>query len=115
MPRWLRMIKFIGQPLKYMDDFAKIYGDTFTMRSSRSDNHIVYFSQPQALEQIFTADSSYFEVGRGNIGVKSPPASTATTSSSFSWRKDANLWSGYRINPEIPVDLSRGSLKAWNI
>ncbi|MEH2251828.1 cytochrome P450 [Nostoc sp.] len=70
MPRWLRMIKFISQPLKYVDDFAKIYGDTFTIRSSRGDNHLVYFSQPQALEQIFTADSSYFEVGRGNIGLK---------------------------------------------
>lgn len=64
MPRWLRMIKFIGQPVKYLDDFAKIYGDTFTIRSSRGDNHLVYFSQPQALEQIFTADSSHFEVGR---------------------------------------------------
>ncbi|MEH2446847.1 MAG: cytochrome P450 [Nostoc sp.] len=70
MPRWLRMIKFISQPVKYMDDFAKIYGDTFTIRSSRGDNHLVYFSQPQALEQIFTADSSHFEVGRGNIGLK---------------------------------------------
>ncbi|MEH1841875.1 MAG: cytochrome P450 [Nostoc sp.] len=70
MPRWLRMIKFIGQPIKYVDDFAKIYGDTFTIRSSRSDNHLVYFSQPQALEQIFTADSRHFEVGRGNIGLK---------------------------------------------
>ncbi len=70
MPRWLRMIKFIGQPLKYVDDFAKIYGDTFTISSSRSNNHLVYFSQPQALEQIFTANSSYFEVGRGNIGLK---------------------------------------------
>ena len=70
IPRWLRMIKFIGQPVKYVDDFAEIYGDTFTIRSSRSDNHLVYFSQPQALEQIFTADSSYFEVGRGNIGLR---------------------------------------------
>ena len=70
MPRWLRMIKFIGQPIKYVDDFAKIYGDTFTIRSNRSNNHLVYFSQPQALEQIFTADSSHFEVGRGNIGLK---------------------------------------------
>ncbi|MEH2364128.1 cytochrome P450 [Nostoc sp.] len=70
IPRWLRMIKFIGQPVKYVDDFAKIYGDTFTIRSSRSDNHLVYFSQPQALEQIFTADSSYFEVGNANIGLK---------------------------------------------
>lgn len=70
MPRWLRMIKFISQPVKYMDDFAKTYGDTFTIRSSRGDNHLIYFSQPQALEQIFTADSSHFEVGRGNIGLK---------------------------------------------
>lgn len=70
MPRWLRMLKFIGQPLKYVDDFAKIYGDTFTIRSNRSDNHLVYFSQPQALEEIFTADSSHFEVGRANIGLK---------------------------------------------
>ncbi|MEA5625753.1 cytochrome P450 [Nostoc sp. UHCC 0251] len=69
MPRWLRMIKFIGQPLKYMDDFAKIYGDTFTIRSTRSDKHVVYFSQPQALEQIFTSDSSHFEAGRGNAGL----------------------------------------------
>jgi cytochrome P450 family 110 len=70
IPRWLRMVKFISQPVKYIDDFAKIYGDTFTIRSTRSDNHIVYFSQPQALEQIFTADSGHFEVGRGNSGLK---------------------------------------------
>lgn len=69
MPRWLRIIKFMSQPVKYVDDFAKIYGDTFTIRSSRSDNHLVYFSQPQALEQIFTADSSHFEVGRA-IGLR---------------------------------------------
>lgn len=70
IPRWLRMIKFITQPVKYVDDFAQIYGDTFTIRSSSSDNHLVYFSQPQALEQIFTADSSHFEVGRGNTGLR---------------------------------------------
>ncbi|MEH2070552.1 MAG: cytochrome P450 [Nostoc sp.] len=69
LPRWLRMVKFISQPIKYVDDFAKIYGDTFTIKSSRSDNAIVYFSKPEALEQIFTADSSYFEVGRGNTGL----------------------------------------------
>jgi cytochrome P450 family 110 len=70
IPRWRRMIKFISQPVKYVDDFAKVYGGTFTIKSSQSDNHLVYFSQPQALEQIFTADSSYFEVGSGNIGLR---------------------------------------------
>ncbi|MDZ8184794.1 MAG: cytochrome P450 [Nostoc sp. ChiSLP02] len=64
--RWLRMFKFITQPVKYVDDFAKIYGDTFSIKSNRSNNAIVYFSKPEALEQIFTADLSSFEVGRGN-------------------------------------------------
>ncbi|MEH2063038.1 MAG: hypothetical protein V7K50_12235 [Nostoc sp.] len=70
MLRWLRMLKFIGQPVKYVDDFAKIDGDTFTIRSSGGDNHLVYFSQPEVLEQIFTADFSYFEVARANIGLR---------------------------------------------
>jgi cytochrome P450 len=70
IPRWLRMIKFISQPVKYVDDFAKIYGDTFTIQSNPSDNPIVYFSQPEALEQIFTSDLSSFEVGRGNTGLR---------------------------------------------
>ena len=59
MPRWLRLFKFITQPVEYVADFAKIYGDSFTIWGSR-DTHIVYFSQPQALEQIFTADASHF-------------------------------------------------------
>ncbi|MBD2613495.1 cytochrome P450 [Nostoc punctiforme FACHB-252] len=70
IPRWLRTIKFISQPVKYVDDFAKIYGDTFTIQSNPSDNPIVYFSQPEALEQIFTSDLSSFEVGRGNTGLR---------------------------------------------
>ncbi|PHJ61541.1 cytochrome P450 [Nostoc linckia z18] len=70
IPRWLRTIKFISQPVKYVDDFAKIYGDSFTIQSNPSDNPIVYFSQPEALEQIFTSDLSSFEVGRGNTGLR---------------------------------------------
>ncbi|WP_425389065.1 hypothetical protein [Cylindrospermum stagnale] len=69
MPRFLRMVKFIGQPVKYVEDFAKIYGDSFTIWG-RGDTHLVYFSQPEALEQIFTADSSHFEAGRGNRGLR---------------------------------------------
>ncbi|MBW4554848.1 MAG: cytochrome P450 [Trichormus sp. ATA11-4-KO1] len=63
LPRYLRMIKFITQPVKYVEDFAKVYGDTFTIWN-RGDKHIVYFSHPQALEQIFT-NASYFQSGGG--------------------------------------------------
>lgn len=65
MPRWLRLFKFITQPVEYVEDFAKIYGDSFTIWGSR-DTHIVYFSEPQALEQIFTADASHLAAGGGN-------------------------------------------------
>jgi cytochrome P450 len=69
MPRFLRLIKFIFQPVQYVEDFAKTYGDTFTIWG-QDDSHIVYFSQPEALQQIFTADPSHFEIGRGNQVLK---------------------------------------------
>ena len=65
----LRMMKLVFQPIKYMEDYAKAYGDTLTLRN-KSGNHIVYFSHPQALQQIYTADASYFEAGRGNRFLK---------------------------------------------
>ncbi|BDA74858.1 cytochrome P450 [Rivularia sp. IAM M-261] len=65
----LRMMKLVFQPVKYMEDYAKAYGDTLTLRN-KSGNHIVYFSHPQALQQIYTADASYFEAGRGNRFLK---------------------------------------------
>jgi cytochrome P450 family 110 len=69
MPVFLRLIKFITQPVKYLDDFAQTYGDTFTVWG-RQNTPIVYFSQPQALQQIFNADSSLLDAGRGNRGLK---------------------------------------------
>ncbi|MBD2440105.1 cytochrome P450 [Nostoc sp. FACHB-110] len=69
LPYWRRLIKFIAQPIEYVEDFAKVYGDNFTIWSNR-ENQLVYFSHPQALEEIFTADPSYFETGRGNQSLR---------------------------------------------
>ena len=68
-PRSLRLMKFIFQPIKYLDDYAKAYGDTFTIRGSKG-TPIVYFSQPQALQTIFTADDRQLDAGRGNSGLE---------------------------------------------
>jgi cytochrome P450 family 110 len=65
MPILLRQMKMVFQPLKYIEDFAKNYGDNFTIKS-KSGHHIVYFSHPQALEQIFTTDANKLDAGRGN-------------------------------------------------
>jgi cytochrome P450 family 110 len=69
MPRFLRRMKFVFQPLEYVEEFAKAFGDTFTLWES-DGNHIVYFSHPQALQQIFSADSSHFQTGGGNGGLR---------------------------------------------
>ncbi|ARV58185.1 cytochrome P450 [Nostocales cyanobacterium HT-58-2] len=65
MPVFLRRLKFIFQPVEYVEGFAKKYGDTFTLWG-RNDSPLVYFSHPQALQQIFTADSGLLDAGRGN-------------------------------------------------
>ena len=69
MPILLRRLKFVFRPLEYIEDFAQIYGDTFTLKSPKG-NYAVYFSHPQALEQIFTADSTNLGTGGGNIGLE---------------------------------------------
>ncbi|KAB8335222.1 cytochrome P450 [Scytonema tolypothrichoides VB-61278] len=69
MPVFLRRMKFIFQPLEYVEDFAKVYGDSFTLWS-RNDSPIIYFSHPQALQQIFNADSSRLNAGSGNRGLQ---------------------------------------------
>ncbi len=69
IPFFLRRMKFVFQPLQYLKDFAQAYGDCFTVWG-RDGTPIIYFSQPQALEAIFTADPSHFEAGRGNRGLK---------------------------------------------
>jgi cytochrome P450 len=58
-------MKFVFQPLKYVEDFARAYGDSFSL-PTKDGNNTVYFSQPEALEKIFTADANILEAGRGN-------------------------------------------------
>lgn len=40
---FLRQMKMVFQPLKYMEDFAKTYGDNFAIKTKNGDN-IVYLA-----------------------------------------------------------------------
>lgn len=64
-PRVLRMLKLIAQPLNYLEDYAQRYGDPFRVGGKNSPG-IVYFSNPQAIQEIFTAEPELFDIGRGN-------------------------------------------------
>ncbi|MGQ4646558.1 cytochrome P450 [Lyngbya aestuarii] len=63
--RFLRLLKLIFRPLKYLDDYSQRYGDIFKIGGEKSPP-FVYVSNPQAIKEIFTADPELFESGRGN-------------------------------------------------
>lgn len=67
-PRLLRLLKFVFQPVKYLDDYSQVYGDTFAI-NGRKGNPIVYFSRPEALQAIFAADYNQIKVGGDNSGL----------------------------------------------
>ncbi|MEO0969915.1 MAG: cytochrome P450, partial [Cyanobacteria bacterium J06639_18] len=56
MPKLLRRLKFVFQPIKYVEDFAKVYGDIFAIRGFYNDSAVIYISHPEALEQLFTTN-----------------------------------------------------------
>ncbi len=63
--RRLRMIRWIFRPLEVLEERAKHYGDPFVI-SKNTLPLVVYFSHPEAIGQILTADPELFEVASGN-------------------------------------------------
>lgn len=63
MPKLLRRLKFVFQPIKYVEDFARVHGDMFAIGGFQGNTAVVYISHPQALEQLFTTNPSKFKSG----------------------------------------------------
>lgn len=63
-PQW-QLLQWIADPLRLLESGAAQCGDCFTADLGRRIQ-IHFFSHPQAIEQIFTADPQQFEVGRTN-------------------------------------------------
>ncbi len=65
-PPWLQLIQWIADPLGYMETCTQRYGDIFTARWGRTFQSLVFISNPEAIQEIFTADPKLFDSGRGN-------------------------------------------------
>lgn len=63
-PKW-QLLQWITNPLHFLNTCAARYGDTFTADLGRRIQ-IHFFSDPAAIEQIFTANPQHFDVGRSN-------------------------------------------------
>jgi cytochrome P450 len=62
----IQMLQWISNPLEFMDNCHQRYGDRFTVRLANF-KPMVFFSNPQAIEEIFTSNLGQFDSGRANI------------------------------------------------
>lgn len=62
---FIQMLQWISNPLEFMDNCSQRYGDCFTVRLANF-KPTVFFSNPQAIEQIFTSNLGQFDSGRAN-------------------------------------------------
>jgi cytochrome P450 len=65
-PPLLQALRWVQWPLPLLDECARCYGDTFTLRLPQSPP-IVLFSQPDAIKTIFTGDEESLRAGEANF------------------------------------------------
>ena len=65
IPPLLQLIKWLGEPFKYLEDSGDRYGDIFTARLFVFPPSI-FIANPQGIQEIFSADPTTFDVGRTN-------------------------------------------------
>lgn len=63
--RFVQTVRGILNPITYLEDKYQKYGDIFTSKFSNFPPQLI-ISNPQGIQEIFTADSKLFESGVGN-------------------------------------------------
>ncbi|MEM9927854.1 MAG: cytochrome P450 [Cyanobacteria bacterium P01_D01_bin.50] len=69
IPKFIRRMKFLFQPFRYLKDLLQTYGDSFIILI-KDGQYVVYLSKPEDLEKIFAADRNSIEIVRGNAILK---------------------------------------------
>lgn len=60
-PPLVQMMQWITDPFAFMEACAQRYGDLFTVRLRKNSYPLVFVSNPQALQEILTADAKQFD------------------------------------------------------
>ncbi|MDJ0714443.1 MAG: cytochrome P450 [Prochloraceae cyanobacterium] len=68
-PAFVQTMKALIYPFKSLEVNCQKYGDIFSGKSIGFPSFVM-LSNPQAIEQVFTADPDLFEIGKGNFTVK---------------------------------------------
>ena len=66
----VQLLRWIRQPIPFMEECARQFGDCFTIRFPVGGRNIVFFSDPVAIKEIFTGDPENFRAGEANVIVR---------------------------------------------
>ncbi len=66
----VQLLRWIRQPIPFMQECAQRFGDCFTVRFPIANQRIVFFSDPAAIKEIFTGDVENFRAGEANAIVR---------------------------------------------
>ena len=69
LPRLFQTLNWVRRPIPIMRKYARDYGECFTLRWINSPP-VVFFSDPVAIKQIFTASPEHALAGRANVVLK---------------------------------------------
>ena len=58
---FLETIRFLTQPMKFLETAQKSNGDIFTVKIPPGFEPTVFFTHPQAVEEVFATDQSNFD------------------------------------------------------
>ncbi|MEA5534924.1 cytochrome P450 [Crocosphaera sp. XPORK-15E] len=64
---WLQMLQWALNPLKFLENSARDYGDIFTLNIGFNGRPQVIISNPQGIQEIFTADINKLDSGNPKI------------------------------------------------
>ncbi|MBV8887588.1 MAG: cytochrome P450, partial [Chroococcidiopsidaceae cyanobacterium CP_BM_RX_35] len=67
-PNFVLTMQWIARPLELLEDLDQRYGDPFALVGSKSST--VFFSNPQAIQELLTANPELFDSGPGNKPLK---------------------------------------------
>lgn len=69
IPRFIQRLQWVFNPLQLMDISAKTHGDFFSLQLTNAEP-IVFISNPQGIQEIFTTPPDYFDSGKSNKLIK---------------------------------------------
>ncbi|WP_413171987.1 cytochrome P450 [Anabaena azotica] len=69
IPSFIQRLQWVFNPLQLMDISAKTHGDFFSLQLTNAEP-IVFISNPQGIQEVFTTPPDYFDAGRSNKLIK---------------------------------------------